>query len=89
MKTPKQFQGANCAGTDPESFFPAHVGISTENMLAKKICENCICKEDCLTYALHYRVIGIWAGTTAIQRRKMRKQLNISAKEMTIERFVS
>lgn len=89
MKNPRHFENPSCSGTDTEAYFPIKTGTSVETRLAMKICKSCPCIEDCLTYALHYRVIGIWGGTSGIQRKRLRKKLKISAKEVTLERFVS
>lgn len=89
MKSPQNFENPSCSGTDPESFFPEKTGVSEENKIAMKICKTCPCLQDCLTYALHYRVLGIWGGTNGIQRKRLRRKLNISAKEIVSERLVS
>ena len=41
------------------------------------MCSQCMWKEECLTYALHYSVVGIWGGTNARERQRIRTQLNI------------
>lgn len=86
MKKPWQFEGASCTGMETDFYFPEQNKISQENLLAKKICETCIWKKECLTYALHFRVMGIWGGTSLKQRDEIRKKLNIIAKPMTNER---
>jgi len=83
---PWQFEGASCSGVETDYYFPEQNKISQENVLAKKICSTCVWKTECLTYALHYKVFGIWGGTTLKQRDGMRKKLNIIAKPMTNER---
>jgi hypothetical protein len=86
---PWNFEGANCWGIETDFFFPEKNGTTEENRLAKKICGTCRWSKECLTYALHYRVTGIWAGTNSKDRDKLRKQLNIIAKPITNERYVS
>lgn len=86
---PWEFEGASCWGVDVNSYFPENTGLSDENRLAKKICNDCIWKSECLTYALHYRVDGIWAGTSTIERKRMRRKLKIIAKPITNERYVA
>jgi hypothetical protein len=34
-------------------------------------------QKECLTYALHYSVDGIWGGTTPRERSAIRTKLNI------------
>lgn len=83
---PWQFEGASCWGLDTEMFFPDKGG-STKQI--KKICKSCYWTNECLTYSLHYRVQGIWAGTSPDDRDILRKKLNIIAKPVTNERFVA
>lgn len=86
---PWNFEGASCSGIDTEFFFPDSSGTTEENRQAKKICGGCYWKEECLTYALHYKVTGIWAATNTKDRDRLRKQLNIIAKPISNERYVS
>jgi hypothetical protein len=86
---PWNFEGANCWGIETDFFFPEKNGTTEENRLAKRICSTCRWSKECLTYALHYRVTGIWSGTNSVDRDKLRKQLNIIAKPITNERYVS
>lgn len=86
LKMPWEFVGASCWGIDTDFFFPEANTITEENRQAKKICSGCIVKQDCQTYALHYKVSGIWGGTTSKERVNIRKQLNIIAKPITDER---
>lgn len=62
---------ANCAGTDPDSFFPEH---DSSNTLAMRVCNNCLVKQECLEVALNdTQLMGIWGGTTNMDRRNMRR----------------
>ena len=88
--TPWKFEGASCWGVETNYFFPNDDGgVSNEYAIAKKICKGCYWQEECLTYALHYKVQGIWGGTTLNQRDIMRKKLNIIAKPITNERHTA
>jgi WhiB family redox-sensing transcriptional regulator len=68
---------AACIGSDPEAFFPRK-GESAA--IAKRICNTrCNVREDCLAYALEQRVdFGVWGGTTYRQRRKMRRDAELT-----------
>ena len=76
-----------CAETDPEAFFPQtnredstmrKVGIPTPQSgsqqirSAKQICSGCPYKEPCLIWAIPHKEIGIWGGTTEMERRRIR-----------------
>jgi WhiB family redox-sensing transcriptional regulator len=78
---------ANCVGIDVDMFFTEE-GSSTfkEENLLKRICAACSVKSECLDYALNYAVLGWWGGTSEIQRKRLRKQLNINPIPVTVER---
>ncbi len=63
---------ALCAQTDPEAFFPEKGGSTRE---AKKICEQCDVRAQCLEYALENdERFGIWGGLSERERRKLRRR---------------
>lgn len=86
---PWAFEGASCHGIDTDMFFTDDTPYTHENQLAKKICKSCPVVKECLTYALHYRVLGIWGGTSMQERDRLRKKLNIIPMPITNERYVS
>jgi WhiB family transcriptional regulator, redox-sensing transcriptional regulator len=56
----------NCAGVDPELFFPQRGDPTSE---AKAVCRACPIRAECLDYALSINVRhGIWGGTSERQR---------------------
>ena len=62
---------ALCAQTDPEAFFPEKGGSTRE---AKRICEGCEVRGQCLDYALENdERFGIWGGLSERERRKLRR----------------
>ncbi|TCP49238.1 transcription factor WhiB [Tamaricihabitans halophyticus] len=63
---------ALCAQTDPEAFFPEKGGSTRE---AKRICQGCEVRGECLEYALaHDERFGIWGGLSERERRKLKKR---------------
>ncbi|QGK71297.1 WhiB family transcriptional regulator [Allosaccharopolyspora coralli] len=63
---------ALCAQTDPEAFFPEKGGSTRE---AKRICQGCEVKSECLEYALeHDERFGIWGGLSERERRKLKRR---------------
>jgi WhiB family redox-sensing transcriptional regulator len=63
---------ALCAQTDPERFFPEKGGSTRE---AKRICQGCDVRSECLEYALvHDERFGIWGGLSERERRKIKKK---------------
>ena len=64
---------ALCAQTDPEAFFPEKGGSTRE---AKRICQGCDVRSECLEYALaHDERFGIWGGLSERERRKLKKRV--------------
>jgi WhiB family redox-sensing transcriptional regulator len=69
---PEWQERALCSQTDPEAFFPEKGGSTRE---AKRICQRCDVKADCLEYALgHDERFGIWGGLSERERRKLKRR---------------
>ena len=59
------------AQTDPEAFFPEKGGSTRE---AKRICQGCEVRDECLEYALaHDERFGIWGGLSERERRRLKR----------------
>jgi WhiB family redox-sensing transcriptional regulator len=68
---------ASCQTTDAELFFPVGSGFAATEQIdaAKKVCEACSVRVECLTFALRTnQEAGIWGGTSEDERRKLRKR---------------
>ena len=64
--------GALCAQTDPEAFFPEKGGSTRE---AKRVCVGCEVRAECLEYALAKdERFGIWGGLSERERRKLKRR---------------
>lgn len=62
---------ANCAGLDPDLFFPAD-GESAA--AAKAVCRGCVVRVECLSFAVaHGERHGVWGGLTPRERRPLRR----------------
>jgi WhiB family transcriptional regulator, redox-sensing transcriptional regulator len=65
---------AACLGADPERFFPlsaAGPGLAQLKQ-AKRICQGCRVRVQCLEFALEVGEIhGIWGGTSEDERRSL------------------
>lgn len=63
---------ALCSQTDPEAFHPEKGGSTKA---AKKVCESCDVREECLQWALDTNErFGIWGGLSERERRKLSKK---------------
>lgn len=78
MKYPA-FTGAEpCAQVGADLFFTQDDSINYRDLdKVKGLCASCEMREPCLEYALHVNVVGVWGGTTDVQRKRIRKQRNI------------
>jgi WhiB family redox-sensing transcriptional regulator len=62
---------AQCRGQDSELWYPQRGEVPRH---AIAVCGRCPVAQQCLDYALdHNEGFGIWAGTTARERRRIRK----------------
>ena len=69
---------ANCAGLDPDLFFPER-GASMKE--AKAVCRGCVVREECLEYALvNGEKFGLWGGLSERERRRIRRQRTLAAR---------
>lgn len=77
-----------CAGTDPDAWFPEHMGeigfIASRKML-KRICEACPLQEQCLEWSLHHELSGVWGGYGERERRIMRAERGIELKTPEVD----
>ena len=70
---PEWQERALCAQTDPEAFFPEKGGSTRE---AKRICNRCEVRAECLEYALcHDERFGIWGGMSERERRRLKRRV--------------
>lgn len=64
---------ALCAQTNPEAFFPEKGGSTRE---AKRICQACAVRDECLEYALlNDERFGIWGGLSERERRRLKRDI--------------
>ena len=62
---------AACATTDPELWFP-ELDSLWRVAQAKKICEKCPVKTECLEYAIRNKFKdGIWGGLSPTERHRL------------------
>lgn len=68
-----------CTEVGQEMFFTPENSSALYSHLDQlvSLCSSCSMQAECLDYALHVGVQGVWGGTTEGQRRQMRRALNI------------
>lgn len=72
------FMKALCKGLDPDTFFPSSKDSSCNSKIkeAKKVCNGCPVKLECLTHALVNReTYGIWGGMTERKISRLRREI--------------
>lgn len=71
IRPPAFTKDALCIEHPEVDFFPER-GESTNP--AKRVCDACIVREDCLAHAVEYKIQhGIWGGTSERERRQVRE----------------
>ena len=74
QRPPQWHEQANCAGVDPELFFPETGRKTKASRQAKKICFRCDVRNECLQWALdNNEVHGVYGGTTPEQRKQIHR----------------
>lgn len=72
---------AACTEVAPDLFF-ADMTLLAETKHAKKICETCPVKDQCLQYALENRIEhGVWGGLTINERRSLLRRSKVFRKK--------
>jgi WhiB family redox-sensing transcriptional regulator len=73
LLTPEPWtQDALCAQTDPDAWFPEP---GEGGRAAKKICNRCPVRNECLEYALRTnQQAGIWGGVGEHERQRLRRR---------------
>jgi WhiB family transcriptional regulator, redox-sensing transcriptional regulator len=72
---------AACRGSDPELFFPVGTGptAAEQTEQAKRICEGCPVRSECLTHAFKVGADGgVWGGLSDRDRRALRRRASRS-----------
>lgn len=80
------FDDANCRG-QTHMMFPKHHKDITYIIEARKICEGCTVREQCLEYALEFPpadMHGVWAGLTSRQLAAQQRIRGIKAVRPTL-----
>ncbi|MGO9875071.1 MAG: WhiB family transcriptional regulator [Acidimicrobiia bacterium] len=73
------FDEAACKGVDTTVFFPVSETFAGQ---AKAICATCPVSEQCLEYAIQTRQPdGVWGGLTAVERHRLVRRRQKSARE--------
>jgi biotin operon repressor len=74
-KPPFEHPDANCRGVNTNLFFPEQGEPHDQIRKALDCCKECPARvrQACLEHALTYNEPGIWGGTTARQRRHMKR----------------
>lgn len=75
-RRPAWHADAACREHPEIDWFPTR-GAEAFRMLraARQVCAGCLVRDECLDFALaDPTIVGVWAGTTALERKKMRRE---------------
>tara|TARA_Y100000996_G_scaffold380011_1_gene333637 strand:- start:144 stop:494 length:351 start_codon:yes stop_codon:yes gene_type:complete len=81
---PTWFKKAACKGAPIEMFFLERGCSQFDSQPARKLCATCSVRPECLEYAItepEDYCRGIWGGTTAAERRKLRQKIRALKKD--------
>lgn len=82
MLRPWEFVNPPCRELGTEAFYPDLYDSKSYTPAALKVlretCGRCEYQNDCLIWALKHEGHGVWAGTTDLERRSLRKSLKIN-----------
>ena len=85
MREPRDYEAPLCAEVGGDHWFPdkdVPESLGQGNIrIAKSICGKCRHRIECAEWGLQHERFGIWGGVTELERRYLRKQLNIIIKE--------
>lgn len=74
-ENPEWMKKARCRETDPEIFYPEQGSGHYIATQAKRICNSCEVKVECLQYALdNNEAHGIWGGLNEKSRRQYKRK---------------
>lgn len=65
----------HCRTVDPNTFFVTR-GDHAGTERAKAVCAGCPVLNECREYAIEYRLIGVWGGTSGKERRAVIRARN-------------
>lgn len=75
LDRPPWHADALCREHPEVRFFPAK-GEHGVVRAARLVCGRCLCRDECLAFALaDSSLVGVWGGTTARQRAVMRREV--------------
>jgi WhiB family redox-sensing transcriptional regulator len=80
---------AACKDMPTDMFFPSGEEIAVKTQRAIKVCNSCPIAVQCLTWAIANEDYGVWGGTTATERKELRrspKRRSLLLKDMIDER---
>lgn len=78
---------AACAGladVSADAWFPPVGNAKAKARMAKRICEQCPVRLECLSYALHHNIVhGVWGGLTPNERKLLRHNMGETSDDLT------
>jgi len=92
MRQPWEYENPACASVGGDFWFPDKyagdgpvraINVQSEEVrIAISVCKSCTHRIECRQWGLEREYYGIWGGLTEGERRPIRRQLNITVKEV-------
>lgn len=74
-KRPAWMADAACIEHPEVEFIPPSTSSEDHATRARAVCGRCLCRAECLAYALaDPTLLGVWGGTSTAERRAMRRR---------------
>lgn len=75
LPRPAWMSDAACREHPEVEFIPANPSTEEHADRARAICGRCLCRAECLDYAMaDPSLLGVWGGTTSAGRRELRRR---------------
>jgi WhiB family redox-sensing transcriptional regulator len=84
MREPRNYEAPLCAEIGGDTWFPETGGDNITVRTAKRVCNQCTHRTECAEWGIHNERFGIWGGLTELDRRLIRRRLNIIVREEDI-----
>lgn len=83
MREPRNYEAPLCAQVGNGDFWFPEVGhgTSSETIIARGICNQCVHQAECAEWGIRYEKHGIWGGLTELDRTIIRKKRSLILQE--------
>jgi hypothetical protein len=80
MRKPSEYEAPLCSQVGGDHWFPEkdeQFPTPNDTNIAKRICHQCIHRNECAEWGIVNEYFGIWGGLTSYERKRIRRSRNI------------